>query len=119
MIVWIDPLGECISQTGYAMRWFEHLAGIERVEVRVVVAEAVGGRKEDALEVRLVWVRRGQRGEVGESGLELVEGFLQNAEAFGFGISKHGQEVLTQRRKEAKTQPETEEEAEKWGQKDS
>jgi len=46
MIVGIDPLRQRISQTGHRMRRFQHLPGIERMKIRIVVLQALGGGRE-------------------------------------------------------------------------
>ena len=61
MVVGIDPQRELIGQPGDGMRGLEHLARVERMEVRVVVVESLGDFAEDPIESRVVCsnIRRG------------------------------------------------------------
>ncbi len=43
VVVWVDPRGERVGETGDRVRRLQHLARVLRVEVRVVVLQAGGG----------------------------------------------------------------------------
>jgi hypothetical protein len=95
VVVGVDPGGEGVSGAGDGMRGLEHLAGVEGMEVGVVVGEASGDFGKDGGEG--VWRKRfGERGQAGEGGVELIESSGEGGEG---GAFQHGRNNCSERGK--------------------
>ncbi len=88
MIVGIDEHRERVGEARDGMRGLEHLAGVKRVEVGVVVLEAGGGGVEDFSDSGGAGGLRFERREIGEAGVEILGGVDQSVE--GVEVELHG-----------------------------
>jgi len=72
MVVGVDPLGQRVGQARYRVGRLHHLTGVQRMEVGVVVLQALGDLGED-LGDRLLVVGNLRGGEVGKAGAQPLE----------------------------------------------
>ena len=90
MVIGIDRHGERVGGTGDGMRRLQHLSGVERVGVGVIVLELRRGFVEDGCGL-LAQRWGGDGGQIREAFVEAVLGGGEELEEFVVG---HGQEVV-------------------------
>ena len=47
VIIWIDPHRQRVGEPRHRMRRFQHLPGVERMKIRIVIAQPRGGLRKD------------------------------------------------------------------------
>ena len=84
VVVGVDPQREHISSARHRVRRFEHLPGVQRVEVGIIILHALGGFQQHGFHAFGVDQRRFVRRQVGEAAFQFFEGTGENGEGVFF-----------------------------------
>jgi hypothetical protein len=70
------------------MRRLQHLASVERMKIRIVVVQPLGGCVQHVDEPGLVTSAWREVGELSEAGIQLLHGFQKRIQALLFKLQK-------------------------------